>query len=170
MQLGVRLVRKTVESLVKRGHLPELPSLLLGDLATSRSGIYIAVYENPGRKPRGRIGSYLPTKPSLSEEIISQSQRLVETFPLRKEDLPYLTYELLLIRPPTFLSTLSALRPPFGLLVRTSSGKQGVSLPGTRERMADERFREACDHGGIDPRTDDTRIYEFAVETVTESV
>lgn len=168
MQFAVRLVRKTVESLLRKGKPPELSAVLPAELSSIRTGIYVAAFENPGRKPRGRTGSYLPSKPSLAEEIAYQSQRLVETFPFRKEDLPYLSYELLLTSPPAFLSTLSALRPDAGLLVRTSQGKHGVSLPGARERTPEERFREACSQGSINPQTEDTRIYEFVVETVTE--
>lgn len=168
MQFAVRLVRKTVESLLRKGELPELPAVLPDELSSIWTGIYVAAYENPGRKPRGRVGSYLPTKPSLAEEIIYQSQRLVDTYPFRKEDLPYLSYELLLTRPPAFLSTLAALHPGAGLLVRTSRGKHGVSLPGARERTPEERFQEACGQGRIDPKIDDPRIYEFPVDTVTD--
>lgn len=170
MQFAVRLVRKTMESLLRKGELPALPSVVPDELTSIRTGIYIAAFENPGRKPRGRVGSYLPTKSTLAEEIVFQTKHLTETFPFRKEDLPYLSYELLLTRPPTFLSTLSALGPEAGLLVRTSRGKHGVSLPGARERTPDERFREACVHGDIDPTIDDARLYAFAVDTMSELV
>ncbi len=168
MQFAVRLVRKTMESLLRKGVPPELPSVVPDELTSIRTGIYIAVFENPGRKPRGRVGSYLPTKSTLAEEIIFQTTRLADTFPFRKEDLPYLSYELLLTHPPTFLSTLSALQPDAGLLVRTSKGTHGVSLTGARDRTPDERFREACAHGGIDPTLDDVRLYAFAVDTLSE--
>lgn len=157
-----------MEAILRKGELPALPPVVPEDLASIRTGIYLSAFENPGRKPRGRVGSYLPTKPSLAEEIVYQTQRLIDTFPFRKEDLPYLTYELLLTNPPSFLSTLASLRPESGLLARTSRGKHGVSLPGARERTPDQRFREACAQGGIDPRIDDTRLYAFAVETITE--
>lgn len=159
-----------MESLLRKGERPGLPAVVPEDLSFIKTGIYIAAFENPGRKPRGRVGSYLPTKPSLAEEIVYQTTRLVDTFPFRKEDLPYLTYELLLTHPPSFLSTLLNLKAGHGLLVRTSRGKHGVSLPGARERSPDERLREACAHGGIDPRIDDVRLYTFAVDTITEVV
>lgn len=159
-----------MESLLRKGEIPGLPPVVPEDLSSIRTGIYLSAFENPGRKPRGRVGSYLPTKPSLAEEIIHQACRLADTFPFRKEDLPYLTYELLLTSPPSFLSTLSALRPEAGLLVRTSRGKHGVSLPGARERAPEERFREACVQATIDPRIDDFRLYAFAVDTITEIV
>ncbi len=158
-----------MESLLRKREIPELPKVMPEDLASIRTGIYIAAFENPGRKPRGRVGWYLPTKSTLAEEIVHQTVRLAETFPFRKEDLPHLTYELLLTKPPSLLAALSELPSGFGLLVRTAMGKQGVSLPGSRERTPDERFREACAQNGINPVIDDVRLYEFAVETVTEA-
>lgn len=168
MQFALRLVRRTMESLLRKGALPELPTVLPEDLASIRTGIYLAAFENPGRKPRGRVGSYLPSKPTLAEEIVHQTVRLVETFPFRKEDLPYLTYELLLTQPPTLLPGIAELRPDAGLLLRTSRGKQGVSLPGAKARTPAERFAEACAQGVIDPLFDDIRLYEFPVEAVAE--
>lgn len=170
MQFAVRLVRKTMESLLRKGEPPALPSVMPEELASIRTGIYIAAFENPGRKPRGRVGSYLPTKRTLADEIVHQTSRLLATFPFRKEDLPYLTYELLLTQPPSLLPALSHLRPEAGLLVRTAHGKHGVSLPGVNERTPTHRFREACAHGGIDPHVEDLRLYHFSVEVVKEVV
>lgn len=158
-----------MESLLRKGEIPSPPTVVPEDLSSIRTGIYIAAFENPGRKPRGRVGSYLPTKPTLAEEIVYQTVRLVETFPFRKEDLPYLTYELLLTEPPALLATLSELKPDAGLLVRTSQGRQGLSLPGARERTPEERLREACAQHGINPTIEDARLYEFSVDTITEA-
>lgn len=171
MKFAARLVRKTVESVLRKGEVPPVPAVLPEELASIRTGIFVSAFENPGRKPRGRVGSLLPTKSALVEEIMFQTLRLLETYPFRKEDLPYLTYELLLTGPPSLLSILSALQSDEGLLVRTSQGKHGVSLPGANKtRSPEERFREACAHGHIDPRIEDTRLYHFTVETVAEVV
>jgi len=168
MQFAIRLVRKTMESALRKGEIPPLPSMVPHELAGIRTGIYIAAFERLGRKPRGRVGSYLPTKLSLAEEIIHQTVRLLETFPFQKEDLPHLMYELRLTKSPALLADLSELKPDSGLLVRTSQGKTGVALPSAREQTPSDRFREACTHGAIDPKTEDTRLYTFAVETITE--
>lgn len=158
-----------MESLLRKGKLPDLPSIIPEGLSSIRTGIYIAAFEHPGRKPRGRVGSYLPSKATLAEEIIFQTARLIETFPFRKEDLPHLSFELLFTEPPTLLASLADLPVNVGLLVRASRGKQGVSLPGVNERAPDERFREACAHGGIDPRTEDSRVYTFVVKTASDA-
>lgn len=168
MQFALRLVRKTMELALRKGEIPELPSMIPTELSSIRTGIYIAAFERLGRKPRGRVGSYLPTKLSLAEEIIHQTVRLLETFPFEKEDLPHLLYELRMTKSPSLLADLGELKADAGLLVRTSKGKTGVSLPSPRAVTPDERFREACRHGEINLHTDDTRLYTFAVETITE--
>ncbi|TSC73110.1 MAG: hypothetical protein G01um101438_133 [Parcubacteria group bacterium Gr01-1014_38] len=157
-----------MESALRKGEIPRLPPVVPEELSSIRTGIYIAVFERLGRKPRGRVGSYLPTKLSLAEEIIHQTVRLLETFPFQKEDLPHLMYELRLTKSPALLADLGELKPDAGLLVRTSAGKAGVSLPSAREQTPDKRFGEACAHGDINPKIEDTRLYMFAVETITE--
>lgn len=169
MQFALRLVRKTMERALRKGEIHGVPDVVPEDLASIRTGIYVAAFENPGRKARGRVGSHLPTKSSLAEEIIHQTVRLLQTFPFRKEDLPYLTYEILLTHPPSLLAALSALRSDAGLLVRTSRGTSGISLPSAQERTPEERLREACVNGGIDQNTQDTRLYEFAVDVIREN-
>lgn len=168
MQFAVRLIRRAMESALKRGEVLSVPKVVPQELASIHTGIYVGAYEKPGRKPRGRVGSYLPTKATLAEEIIHQTTRLLQIYPFTKEDLPHLTYELLLTQSPRLLAQLSDLRPEVGLLVRTSRGKHGVSLPVPHERTPDQRFSEACAQGDIDQAVDDTRLYTFPVERITE--
>lgn len=170
MQFAIRLVRRTMESVLRKREVPPLPTVVPEELTTIRTGIYVAAYEYPGRKPRGRIGSYLPTKTTLAEEIVHQTCRLLEVYPFTKEDLPRLTYELLLTHPPSLLALLSSLQADAGLLVRTPRGKSGISLPALWDRTNEERFREACAQAEIDPRAEDTRLYAFAIDTIRELV
>lgn len=167
MQFALRLVRKTMESALRKGEIPEPPAVVPQELSSISTGIYVAAFERVGKKPRGRVGSYLPTKSSLAEEIVYQTSRLLETFPFQKDDLPRLVYELRFTRPPALLADLDELKLEAGLLVRTSGGKTGVALPTAHEQMPAERFREACTNGNINPTFEDTRSYTFAVETIT---
>lgn len=168
MQFALRLVRKTMESALRTGVIPERPPIIPQELTGIRTGTYVAAFERLGGKPRGCIGSYLPTKPSLAEEIVHQTARLLETFPFRKDELPDLLFELQLTKAPALLADLDELKPHAGLLVRTSLGKAGVALPSAYAPHPPERFREACVQGNIDPITEDIRLYTFAVETITD--
>lgn len=170
VQFALRLFRQTFEYCVRKGAIPPLPATVPPELQKVEGGVYVAAFENPGRKPRGKVGFYLPTKSSLAEEIQTQALTLTETFPFRKEDLPYLTYELFFTRAPRFLADLSSLRSDAGLLVRSSLGRQGVSLPGVFMRSPQERFLEACERANIDQRIDTVRFYMFDIDVVREGV
>lgn len=168
VQFAIRLLRQTFESVVRKGEVPPLPVMVPEELAKPEGGVYVAAYENPGRLPRGRVGSYLPTKASLAEEIQAQAVNLAHTYPFRKEDLAYLTYELLLTRTPFLLANITDLEPHVGLLVRLGHGRSAISLPGAQTRSPEERLREACRQGGIDPAVSDIRMYKFAIDVVSE--
>ncbi|TSC63641.1 MAG: hypothetical protein G01um1014106_460 [Parcubacteria group bacterium Gr01-1014_106] len=170
MQFALRLVRKTMESVLRDGELPDRPAIIPQELQGIRTGTYVVAYERLGRKPRGCVGSYLPTKPSLAEEIVYQTTRLLETFPFRKDELGDLRFELQLTKPPALLADLDELKSHAGLLVRTSLGKAGVALPFSDEARPADRFRDACTQGNIDPITDDIRLYTFAVERIADKV
>lgn len=148
--------------------MPPLPGVIPAAFSRIESGVYVAAFEKPGWQPRGRVGSYLPTRATLAEEIQVQARRLAEAFPFRKEDLPFLAYEILLTGPPFFLAELSELKETAGLLVRTSKGRHGVSLPGAVLRSPAERFAEACGQAGIDSHTDDFRAYAFSIDVLRE--
>lgn len=168
VHFALRLFRQTFEQIVKKGVIPPLPAAVPKELQRAESGVYVAAFEKPGRKPRGRVGSYLPTKSTLAEEILVQAATLADTFPFRREDLPFLTYEVLLTKPPQFLADISDLPPDAGLLVRSSRGQQGVSLPGAIAREPWERFREICRQAGINERLDDARTYKFGIDVLSE--
>lgn len=157
-----------MESALRKGEIPEVPAVVPEELSSISTGIYVTAFERLGRRPRGHVGSYLPTKATLAEEIIHQTIRLLEAFPFKKEDLPNLLYELRMTKPPALLADLHELKPDAGLLVRTSQGKTGVSLTSAREHAPNDRFRDACAQGEINPSIEDTRLYMFGVETITE--
>lgn len=167
MQFTLRLFRTAFEQLIRRGDVPPLPASLPQEFSRAENGVYVAAFERAGRKPRGRVGSYLPTKATLAEELQSQAQALRDTFPFRKEDLPYLTYEVALTSSPHFLPSLAELPADQGLLVKTPNGRQGVSLPGATPRAPEERLKEACARGQIEA-AEPTRLYTFRVDIFRE--
>lgn len=168
-KIALKILRRTFEEFVRRGTWHPLPPVLPHELTRAESGVYVAAFENPGRKPRGRVGSYLPTKSTLAEEIQAQAVRLAGAYPFRKEDVPFLEFEALLTKPPHLLADIAGLDSAAGLLVRTSTGKHGVSLPAARQRDAHKRLADVCRRAGIDAALDGIRIYEFAIDVLRET-
>jgi len=163
----LKIFRESFENLVSKGKLPSLPKILPKKLMAPNGGVYAAAFEKIGRNPRGRVGNYMPLKPTLADEIQYQAKNLSESFPFRREDLPFLTYELLLTQSPHFLTDIHDLNPYNGLLIKTRT-KTAVSLP-LKESESKRRFKEACIRAQIDYKSEEIRLYEFPIEIIQES-
>lgn len=169
-QVALRICRETFECVVRKDDVPPLPTRIPEELSRPMCGVYIAVFEKPGKQPRGYVGSPFPTKPSLAEEIQTQVVRLARTYPFRKEDLLYLEYEVLITGPSQFLPDIEGLSPDVGLLIRDCEGKWATSLPSERKKDPHVRFQEAVSSGKIkESGKNDLRLYQFTVEVIRES-
>lgn len=167
-ELSIRIVRQTFELFVTKGEIYTIPFTLPKELSGPANGIYIAAFETASKSPRGRVGSYMPSKPIMADEIRHQTITLAKTFYFCKRDLPFLGYELKIVDTPYFLSDLSFLSPEKGLLVRTHSGKSGVSMPEARKKTPKERLWEIRERDNIDEDASRFRLYEFDVQTIHE--
>lgn len=166
-EIALKIFRESFENFIRKKELPPLPKALPRNLTGPHAGVYAAAFEKIGRKPRGRVGTYMPLKSTLAQEIQYQAMNLGQNFPFRKEDLPFLTYELLLTQSPHLLTDIHDLNPYFGLLVKTRN-KNGVSLP-LKETEPKQRLEEACSRAQIDYRNEELRLYEFPIEVVQET-
>lgn len=153
---------------MSKGKIFPAPLTLPKELSGPASGVYVAAFENTSLNPRGRVGSYMPSKPVMVDEIQHQTVTLAKTFPFSKRDLPFLTYELKIIDTPCFLSDLSFLLPEKGLLARANSGKSGVSMPEKRKKTPQERIREICERENIINDPSHFRLYQFDIQTIHE--
>ena len=67
----VRLARMTVESYVRDGRKPDIPDWATAEMRTRKAGVFVSLHEEG--KLRGCIGTILPTRGSIAEEIISNA-------------------------------------------------------------------------------------------------
>lgn len=167
-ELSIKILRQTFELFVSRGEIHRTPITLPKELSGPANGVYVAAFENPSLNPRGRVGSYMPSKPVMIDEIQHQTITLAKTFPFNKRDLPFLIYEMKIIDTPYFLSDLSFLLPEKGLLVRTDSGRSGISMPDKRKKTPQARLFEICKRENINNEASRFRLYQFNVQTIHE--
>jgi len=104
----------------------------------------------------------------MVDEIQYQTINLAKTFYFKKRDLPFLSYELKIINTPHFLSDLSFLLPEKGLLVRTDSGRSGISVPETKKKTPQERLQEICKRECLGNDASRFRLYQFDIQTIHE--
>ena len=127
--IPVRLARKTLESFVKEGKIPEFE-----DYAAElriKAGAFVSLKKEG--QLRGCIGTTEPTKQDLGHEImqnaISAGTRDPRFNPVTEDELPYLKYSVDVLKPAERINSMEELEPKrYGVIVR-SGGKSGLLLP-----------------------------------------
>jgi AmmeMemoRadiSam system protein A len=175
----ITLAKSAIETFVKEGKAIDLPEGLPKEFFTKQSGVFVSIYKAlPGgerkRTLRGCIGTYLPTKKNLAEEIISNAISASQDprfLPLQIEELPYLSYEVYILDKPEPVKSLSELDPKkYGILVK-SSYKSGLLLPDLEGVDTPEKqVLIACQKAGIDPTKESIIIYKFEAIKHSENV
>lgn len=164
----LKIVRQTFETYVSKGDIFQIPYSLPAELQKPGNGVFVAAFERLGRRPRGRVGQMTPSKPTLAAEIQAQTIALAKTYSFRKQDLPFLAFELLIAQTARLLTDLNNLKPDDGLLIRTDTGKTLYSLPSFVKKTPAERFKQTCAKEGIDGTIANVRIYQFAIDKFNE--
>lgn len=169
MMSFVELAKKAVENFVKEGKIifPEksLPQFFF----EKRAGIFVSIHKN--KELRGCIGTYLPTKRNLAEEIISNAIAAARDprFPaVEEKELPYLSYEVYVLKKPVLIKNLDELNPKkYGIIVKSIyfPEKRGLLLPALEGiETKEDQIAIACQKAGIDIRKEKIAIYRFGAE------
>jgi MEMO1 family protein len=150
------LARRAIIHYLQTGRLltppPELVSAWPG-----RAGAFVSVHKKDGTL-RGCIGTIMPIKPNVIEEVIANAvasatddPRFEPIAPTELEDLK-LSVDVL--TPPKPVQNLSHLNPKVdGIIVSTTDKRQGVLLPELESVDSVEQQIEICrQKGGIGPQ------------------
>ncbi|GAB4252319.1 MAG: AmmeMemoRadiSam system protein A [Thermoleophilia bacterium] len=162
----VALARRAVEAYVRQGIFvtPSLPA----DVEPARAGVFVSLHSEDGSL-RGCIGTFLPTKDTLAEEIVSNAvaaaTRDPRFFPVRPEELGGLQVSVDVLEPPEEVKGPEDLDPKrYGIIVRAEDGRQALLLPDLEGvDTVDTQIRLTCRKGRIDPDRDRYRLYRFQV-------
>jgi len=177
------LAKSAVETYINKGKIIDTPQDLPEDFLKKRAGVFVTL-EKKG-KLRGCIGTYLPTKINIAEEIIynaiaaaTEDHRFP---PVQKEELPFLSYTVYVLSEPKLVKDIKELDPKrYGIIVKTSpfvypnqkiafdnfppfkSGLLLPDLPGID--TPEQQISIACQKGGINPTKEKIFIYKFKTE------
>jgi AmmeMemoRadiSam system protein A len=180
----VKLARQAVENYLKEGKVIEPSKDLPKEFLEKRAGTFVTIEKDGGL--RGCIGTYLPTKINIAEEIIRNAiAAATEDYrfgQIEKEELPYLSYTIYILSYPELVKDIKKLNPKkFGIIVKTGpftfpnekevvfNGvipyKTGLLLPDLEGVDTIERqVSIACQKGGINPAKEKIFVYKFTVE------
>ena len=170
----VRLARFSLESYVRDGRhvrgardLPDdLAAALPEELFSMQAGAFVSLKKDGHL--RGCIGTILPTRHSLAEEIcanaISAGCRDPRFNPVEPDELDDLVYDVDVLSEPEDIAGPEALDPKrYGVIV-SCGGRRGLLLPDLDGvDTVEEQVRIAAQKGGIDPTEPGVTYQRFTV-------
>lgn len=168
MDFYISLAQEAVEKFIKNGEIIKIPDNLPAEFLNRRAGVFVTIYNN--KELRGCIGTYLPTRKNIAEEIIYNAISAgMEDFrfePIIAEELPKLQYEVSILSEPEEVKDKSVLdAKKFGVIIRANDDRSGLLLPDLEGvDNADQQIAIACQKGGIDPKFDKYKLFRFTVE------
>jgi len=182
MNKYVLLAKTAVEKFIKEKKVILPPAGLPEDLLKKKAGTFVTI-EKEGEL-RGCIGTYLPTKENMAQEIIQNAiAAATEDYrfnPIQEKELPLLSFSVYILGKSEQIKEIAELdAEKFGIIVKTApidnttdvafdghmpsrSGLLLPNLPGVDS--VEKQFLIACQKGGIDPAKEKILIYRFTVE------
>ena len=178
----VLLAKSAVENYIKERRVIAPPADLPDEFLKRKAGTFVTIEKDD--ELRGCIGTFLPTRKNIVEEIINNAvAAATEDYrfgPIQKEEFPYLSYTVYILSEPELAKDISELDPKkYGIIVKntpvSSSGevvfnghfvaKTGLLLPDLEGvDTIEQQIEICCQKGGIDSTREKILIYKFTVE------
>lgn len=167
----VLLAKSAVETFAQEQKIIVPPANFPKEYLDQKSGTFVTIEKN--ERLRGCIGTYLPMYLNVAEEIINNAIAAASEDcrfgPVKKEELPDLTYMVYILGEPETIKDISELNPKkFGVIVKTAGNSQqkcGLLLPDLNGvDTIEEQISIACRKGGINPEKDEIIIYKFTAK------
>ncbi|MBU4274757.1 AmmeMemoRadiSam system protein A [Patescibacteria group bacterium] len=162
------LAKSAVENYIEHGKIIA-PFQDLPKEFSEKAGVFVTIKKEG--QLRGCIGTYLPTKENIAEEIIHNAiAAAIEDYrftPIQKEELPNLSYVVYILNEPEFVKDTKKLNPKkYGIIVKTEDSKRaGLLLPDLENiDTIEQQISIACQKGEIDLKKENILIYRFTVK------
>lgn len=165
----VILANNTIEEYINSGKAINPPSGLPKEMFEKKAGVFVSLHKKSDHSLRGCIGSFLPAKNNVAEEIISNAVSAAfkdpRFLPLTKKELDDLEINVDILSEPKPVADIKQLNPKqYGLLVKNQDNRSGLLLPDIGIETVEEQIAVCCQKGGIDPKNDKLEFYRFTVE------
>jgi len=169
-----QLAKQAIKNYLESGNAPATPQNLPEHFYTKKCGVFVTIKK--GDQLRGCIGTYLPTKENLPQEIIDNAiaaaVRDNRFDPVELHELDHLTFEVSLLNEPEQILDLENHDPKkHGLIIKSVDYqyKTGLLLPDLDGiDTPQEQFLVCCQKAGINPAKENVEMYRFEVEKYTE--
>ncbi|MBD3359888.1 MAG: AmmeMemoRadiSam system protein A [Candidatus Buchananbacteria bacterium] len=171
MNAYIKLAKQTIKQYLQTGKIIDVPEDTPKELVEKRAGVFIC-FKNKGQL-RGCIGTFLPTRLNLAQEIIQNTVSAATEdnrfLPIKADELDELKITIDILSEPEKIEDedINQLDPKkFGVLVKSENGfKTGLLLPDLKDvNIVADQISIACQKAGIDPYKDNFLVYKFTVE------
>lgn len=179
MNQYVLLAKSAAEHYIREGKIISLPIDLPKEFLNKKSGVFVTIEKNenlqsaprdePQRILRGCIGTYLPIKENIAQEIIHNAiAAAVEDYrfePIQPKELPFLSYTVYILSEPELVKDIKELNPKkYGIIIKSAS-KSGLLLPDLQGiDTAEQQISIACQKANINFEQEKIIIYKFTTE------
>ena len=163
----VFLAKQTVENYIKERKIISLLEDLPKEFLERKAGTFVTIEKNS--ELRGCIGTYLPTRENIAEEVIYNAiAAATEDYrfgPIEDKELSSLSYTVYILNEPELIKDIKELDPKkYGIIVKTET-KTGLLLPDLEGvDTIEQQLSITCQKGGIDPNQEKFLIYKFTAE------
>lgn len=175
-----KIAREAVEEFIKNKTIKNC-----GDFKNTKekAGVFVSIYKKSNKKLaisdkkyelRGCIGTYLPTRKNIIEEIvynaISAATHDLRFLPITPQELPNLCYSVDVLEKPKPVKALKELDPKkYGIIVKAQDGSSGLLLPDLEGvNNINQQILFTCDKAGINPHKEKISIFRFKVKRYKE--
>lgn len=166
----VTLAHDAVTEYVMHGqHLvPPLPEEMPLEFRT-RAGTFVSIHKKNGDL-RGCIGTFLPTRPTLAEEVIenaiASASRDPRFYPIQEWELPDLQISVDVLSEPERVQSVSDLDPNrYGVIVSDPEGrKRGLLLPMLEQVQTAEQQVAIARQKAFIGEHEPVQLYRFRVQ------
>lgn len=169
MNVYINLAKQSIAYYFKNEKALPTPDDLPINLLNCRAGTFVSLHNKDGAL-RGCIGTLMPTKKNIAQEIIHNA--LAAAFndnrfePLRNKELDDLVISVDVLSEPEPINSIKELNPKkYGVIVQTKNGRSGVLLPDLEGiDSVEQQISIACQKAGINPNKDKILLFRFTVE------
>jgi AmmeMemoRadiSam system protein A len=163
----VVLARKTVESYVRTGKVPELPSIdKIPSEFREKAGVFVSIHKQG--MLRGCIGTTKGIRPDIVREImenaVSAATEDPRFYPITPEELDYLDYSVDILSKAEPVDDIKNLNPKIYGVIVEKGHRQALLLPDLPGvDSVQEQLRVVKRKAGIDERETGVKVYRFSV-------
>ncbi|MCK4800314.1 AmmeMemoRadiSam system protein A, partial [Candidatus Parcubacteria bacterium] len=166
--------KNTIETYIKTGKKIVIPENLPEEFYNCQKGVFVTIYkksdDNTKKELRGCIGTFMPTKENVAQEIIDNAiSAAIHDYrfnPITENELDSLQNEISLLSSPEQIDSVKSLNAKkYGVIVKSQDGKTGLLLPDIDEvDIPKHQIEIACQKAGIDLNREKIELFRFTVD------